>query len=406
MKKKIFFALFLVAVLALSGCQNRSQYVNEMSSAAFWSEAQIGITNKDSIVFEKVPGSDGFPIAIWYSVPDKFKWKNGYYEKIFVKNNDGEWQEIFEASKNAKAMTGLYGHKGDVLRGIPVQNGSEEEFATVDGRNGTIKQYSIDTSAMTLYFKVAVFDSQGEKLVEKTKTLFSPFALKLSVFSKTGKALAGTISKEDFPIKICYDWSALDKWQYGDYYEKIVLFPKENRAVDILFQGAPEFHDAAAGDDPRNTKKSDCVIIEKPEEKAPLSFVEGAAIIPKKTENNWKGFSTSYDFRLGKGQTISLSGTIHAKNTILGETEIEFNASGNSAEPAQPAQHKKDLDLKLEFDTALAQKIEANPENSGKSALQAVLENLRVEIDNEKTSNFEINGKSTCDPYSFSSFKL
>ncbi|MDD5163219.1 MAG: hypothetical protein PHD95_03360 [Candidatus ainarchaeum sp.] len=393
MKKKIFFALFLVLVLALSGCQeSKSKYVHEMSSAAFWSEAQIVITNKDSGIFEKIPSLDKFPIDIGYSIPDKFKWEKGYYEKIFVKNNEGDWQEIFEAGKDAKAMAGMSGHRGDILKEIPAQNDSEKEFVTFDGRNGTLKQYSIDTSAITLYFKIAVFDSQGEKLLEKIKSLYSPFMLKLTIFSKTGSELAGTISEKDFPIKICYDWSALEKWQYGDYYEKIVLFPKANRAIDILFQGASEFHDAAAGDDPRNTKKSDCVIVETSKQNSPKNDLANAAAIPEKTENGWKGFSTAYDFELDRRDTISLSGTIHAKNTIMGETEIELNSSKNPAEPVQPAQHKKDLSLKIEFDTYLAQKIETNPENAGKSALQAVLENLEIEISSEKTNNFEING--------------
>jgi hypothetical protein len=389
MKNKIFFALLLVLVLSLCGCGgSKNPYVQEMSSSAFWSDAQIEVVGKDSRAFEKIPSASDFPVEIGYSVPEKFKWQKGYYEKIFVKNNEEEWQEIFEASKNAIAMAGARNYKGDTLRGIPVQNDSEQEFATVNGRNGALKQYSIKPEAKILYFKIAVFGLKGEKLLEKTITLSSPFMLKLKVFSTSGAELNGSISKKDFPVKICYDWSAMEKWQYGAYYEKIVLYPKANTAINVLFQGAPEFHDNAAGDDPRNGKKVDCVAIESPKQNSGLK-----KIFPKKTENNWSGFSTAYDFGLDSGEPISLAVMIHSKNLVLGETEIELNASGEAAQPVQQVEeHEKDLVLKIEFDSALVQKIESSPDNLGQSALQSVLKNLQVEIDGEKTTNFSING--------------
>ncbi|MDD5148595.1 MAG: hypothetical protein PHH08_03985, partial [Candidatus ainarchaeum sp.] len=215
MKAKIILALVIVLGVALCGCQNpKNPFVQEMSSAAFWSEAQVALAGPDSATIDKIPSTSEFPFEIWYSVPDKFKWEKGHYEKLFVKNNNEEWQEIFSASPDAKAMAGMHGHKGDILRGLAAENPEERAYSTVDGRTGTLKKYSISTAAKTLYFKVAVFDSQGRQLLEKTKALYSPFALNLKVFSKSGAELAKSISAGDFPIKVCYDWQALDKWQY------------------------------------------------------------------------------------------------------------------------------------------------------------------------------------------------
>ncbi|HLD58717.1 MAG TPA: hypothetical protein VI977_03700 [archaeon] len=382
--KKLLFCGIIFALFILAGCAGQKpSFAITSSDTPFFSEAQITIDGAQTMTLEKIPSAEDFPIRVSYSVPDDFKWQSGYYEKILVRNDNGEWQEIFVADTQNPALGGAGGHKGGDVSSIPMQNSSEIQTQNssiaetgFSDRKGILKTYSINPDAMAMQFKFAVFDAQGNAVIEKTKNLYRPFELKMSVFSKTGIEITQQISESDFPIKICYDWSALEKWQYGDNYERITIGPASlGGDYIVLFQGQPEWHDSEKGDDPRNLKKSDCVIVESS---------ESTKYVQKKTENNWSGFASIYNLYLKEkkdtAEEVIIVGMIWAKNTTLGETEKIFGVGG-TATAATPTQ--KDLFVAINFDSALAQKIQEK--NPGKTALQAMIENMQVTVDGKKT---------------------
>ena len=167
--KEIVVCVIVFAVLFLCGC-NSTALADRASNKEYWGQAHILLANYPGLEISGMPVKDNFPIEIWYSVPDGFEWKPGYYEKIFVKDESVEWQEIFEAGKQAPAISGALGHKGDIIRDIPMQNNAERDFKTVAERKGKLKPYFINLEANELSFKFVVFDSQGNIPAEATIT--------------------------------------------------------------------------------------------------------------------------------------------------------------------------------------------------------------------------------------------